>query len=93
MFETSEYFDGKVKSIAFKTEEGRATIGVMAPGEYAFGTSTVEYMTVISGEMDVLLPGDKEWKTFKETETFMVERDKKFGVKTTQDTSYKCLYK
>ncbi|MEN8121922.1 MAG: pyrimidine/purine nucleoside phosphorylase [Bacteroidota bacterium] len=93
MFETNEYFDGKVKSIAFETEEGRATIGVMAPGEYAFGTTTIEYMTVISGEMTVLLPGDKEWKTFKASETFMVDKNKKFGAKTTQDTAYKCLYK
>ncbi len=93
MFETNEYFDGKVKSIAYETKEGHATIGVMAAGKYAFATSTVEYMTIISGEMAVLLPGDKEWKTFKETETFIVDRDKKFGVKTTQDTSYKCLYK
>ena len=93
MFETNEYFYGKVKSIAYETEKGRETVGVMAPGEYAFGTSTVEYMTVISGEMDVLLPGDKEWKTFKETETFIVDKDQKFGVKITRDTSYKCLYK
>ena len=93
MFKTNEYFDGKVKSIAFETKEGPATIGVMAPGEYAFGTSTVEYMTVISGEMNVLLPDDKEWKTYKEFETFIVDKDKKFGVKTLTDTSYRCLYK
>ncbi len=93
MFETNEYFDGKVKSIAFENEDGRATIGVMAPGEYAFGTSTVEYMTVISGEMSVLLPDKTDWKTYKVNETFKIEKDKRFGVKTTQDTSYKCLYK
>ena len=93
MFETNEYFDGKVKSIAFENEEGRATVGVMAPGKYAFGTSTVEYMTVISGEMSVLLPDEEDWKTYKVNETFIVEKDKKFGVKTTQDTSYKCIYK
>ena len=93
MFETNEYFDGKVKSIAFETEEGHATLGVMAPGQYAFGTTTVEYMTVISGEMTVMLPDEKEWKTFKESETFIVGKDKKFGVKTKVDTAYKCLYK
>lgn len=45
MFKTNDYFDGKVKSIAFETAEGPATIGVMAAGEYEFGTSTIEYMT------------------------------------------------
>lgn len=93
MFETNEYFDGKVKSIAYETKEGRETIGVMAPGEYAFGTSTVEHMTVISGEMSVLLPGEKKWKIYKESETFVIDKDTKFGVKTAQDTSYRCLYK
>ncbi len=92
MLSTNEYFDGKVKSIGFETKEGKATIGVMAPGEYAFGTSTVELMTVISGEMTVLLPEEKEWKTYKEGESFRVEKDKKFAVKTEIDTAYKCLY-
>ncbi len=93
MFKTNEYFDGKVKSIAFKTEEGDATIGVMAEGEYEFGTSTTELMTVTSGAMQVMLPGETEWKTYKEFETFRVEKNVKFKVKLEGDTSYRCLYK
>lgn len=92
MLSTNEYFDGKVKSIGFETANGKATVGVMAPGEYAFGTSTVELMTVLSGEMSVLLPGESQWKTYTEGESFRVERDKKFAVKTKVDTAYKCLY-
>jgi uncharacterized protein YaiE (UPF0345 family) len=42
MFKVNDYFDGKVKSLAFESEEGPATIGVMAAGEYEFGTSTKE---------------------------------------------------
>ena len=61
MFQVNDYFDGKVKSIAFQTEEGPATVGVMAPGEYTFSTSKVEYMTITSGLMLVLLPG--EWSS------------------------------
>ncbi|MCF6365628.1 MAG: pyrimidine/purine nucleoside phosphorylase [Bacteroidales bacterium] len=93
MFKTNEYFEGKVKSIAFKSREGDATIGVMAKGEYEFGTSTVEFMTVTSGTMDVMLPGETEWKTYKEFETFRVEKDVKFKVKLEGDTSYRCIYK
>lgn len=93
MFKTNEYFDGKVKSIAFTTDEGPATIGVMAEGEYTFGTSSVEYMTVTSGLMSVLLPGDSEWKNFRDFETFKVEKDTEFQVKVLEDTSYRCLYK
>jgi uncharacterized protein YaiE (UPF0345 family) len=34
MFKTNEYFDGRVKSIAFHGQEKPATVGVMAAGEY-----------------------------------------------------------
>ncbi len=93
MFKTNEYFDGKVKSIAFDTTEGPATVGVMAAGEYEFGTSTVEHMTVTSGTMDVMLPGDTQWKTYKAFETFIVPKDIRFKVRMQSDTSYRCLYK
>lgn len=93
MFKTNEYFDGKVKSIAYETAEGPATIGVMAKGEYEFGTATIEHMTVTSGVMAVQLPDETEWKDYKEFETFIVEKDKKFKVKVDGDTSYRCLYK
>ncbi len=93
MFKTNEYFDGKVKSIAFETTERPATIGVMAKGEYEFGTATVEHMTVTSGKMEVMLPGESEWKTYKEFETFIVGKDVKFKVKVNGDVSYRCLYR
>ncbi|HNZ43959.1 MAG: pyrimidine/purine nucleoside phosphorylase [Bacteroidales bacterium] len=93
MFKVNEYFNGKVTSLGFQAGEGKATIGVLAPGEYEFGTSTVEYMTVIYGKMDVLLPGETSWKTYNEFETFMVPKDAKFKMKTGSDTAYRCLYK
>ncbi|MFK5857442.1 MAG: pyrimidine/purine nucleoside phosphorylase [Bacteroidota bacterium] len=93
MFDTNEYFDGKVKSLGFKTDTDSVTIGVMAAGEYEFGTSTIEYMTVTSGKMTVLLPSEKEWRTYSEYETFIVEKDTKFQVKVSESTSYKCVYK
>jgi len=36
MFKINEYFDGKVKSIAFETTATPATLGVMAAGSYEF---------------------------------------------------------
>ncbi|MDR3705295.1 MAG: pyrimidine/purine nucleoside phosphorylase [Paludibacteraceae bacterium] len=93
MFKTNEYFDGKVKSVALDSAEGTATIGVMAAGEYEFGTSTVEVMTVVSGKLSVKLPDENEWKVYKKFETFVVEKGVKFKVKATEDTPYLCLYK
>ena len=92
MFKTNEYFDGKVKSIAFAATEGPATLGVMAPGEYEFGTSSIEYMTLVSGIMTVLLPGQSEWKEFKPFDTFMVPKDQKFKLKIASDAAYLCRY-
>jgi purine/pyrimidine-nucleoside phosphorylase len=93
MFKTNEYFDGNVKSIAFSASDSPATLGVMAKGEYEFGTSTVEYMTVVSGTMTVLLPGETEWKEYKPFDTFKVGKDKKFRLKIAADAAYLCLYK
>ncbi len=93
MFKTNEYFDGKVKSIAFTTQEGPATIGVMAAGEYEFATSSTEIMTTVSGSMDIKLPGQNEWQTFSTGEHFEVAKGVTFHVRIETDTSYLCLYK
>jgi len=93
MFKVNEYFDGKVKSIAFASPEGPATIGVMAPGDYEFGTSSIEIMSVIAGAMDIKLPGSEEWQTVKAGESFEVAANVKFGVRMQVETAYLCLYK
>ena len=93
MFKTNEYFDGKVKSLAFTTAEGPATVGVMAAGEYEFGTSSQELMTVVSGMLTVKLPGSETWKDYKAGGTFIVEAGKKFQLKVAGDTAYLCLYR
>lgn len=92
MFKVNEYFDGKVKSIAFTSSTGPATAGVMAPGEYEFGTAKKEIMTVTSGKLTVNLPGETAWKDYVKGETFMIEPDKKFQLKVSEETSYLCLY-
>ena len=93
MISVNEYFDGSVKSMGLENEEGRATVGVMTAGEYEFATSTVEYMTVVSGSMTVLLPGETKWKTYKPFQTFMVPKDAKFNLRIDEASAYKCIYK
>lgn len=92
MFRTNEYFDGKVKSIAFSAGGGPATVGVMAPGEYEFGTAKREIMTVVSGRLTVRLPGESAWKDYDAGATFTVAPDSKFRLKVAADTAYLCLY-
>lgn len=92
MLNVNEYFNGAVKSIALENEEGRATVGVMEPGAYEFGTSTIEQMTIISGILDVLLPGEAVWTTYLKGETFEVAKDVRFKVKAFGPVAYYCLY-
>tara|TARA_R110002072_G_scaffold140765_9_gene285247 strand:- start:9335 stop:9616 length:282 start_codon:yes stop_codon:yes gene_type:complete len=92
MLKVNEYFDGKVKSIAFQSSTLPATIGVMKAGNYTFGTSQKEYMVVVSGELIVKLPDSDEFVSFKDGDTFIVEAKKSFDLKVPQDTAYFCKY-
>ncbi|HEX7583590.1 MAG TPA: pyrimidine/purine nucleoside phosphorylase [Prolixibacteraceae bacterium] len=92
MLKVNEYFDGKVKSIALENAEGIATVGVMESGEYEFGTATIEHMTISSGVLDVLLPGESQWTTYQKGETFTVAKDVRFKVKANGQVAYYCLY-
>ncbi|MCW8994523.1 MAG: pyrimidine/purine nucleoside phosphorylase [Psychromonas sp.] len=91
-FETNEYFDGNVKSIAFQSETLPATVGVMEVGDYIFATGAKEYMTVVSGALTVKLPGAADWQTFNAGETFEVPANASFDVKVKVQTAYLCLY-
>ncbi|MBX7149912.1 pyrimidine/purine nucleoside phosphorylase [bacterium] len=92
MFKVNEYFEGKVKSIAFNTKEAPATVGVMAKGDYEFGTDKKEIMLIISGSMTVQLPGSADYKPFKGGDKFEVPANSKFKLKVAEDTAYLCLY-
>lgn len=92
MLKVNEYFDGKAKSIAFQTSTLPATVGVISPGEYEFGTSQKETMTVISGALTVLLPGMDEWMTYGAGESFEVASHASFKAKAEVDVAYLCTY-
>ncbi|GAB6387350.1 pyrimidine/purine nucleoside phosphorylase [Stutzerimonas marianensis] len=93
MFKVNEYFDGTVKSIAFEMAAGSATIGVMAPGDYEFGTSQLEIMHVVAGSLDVKLPGRETFETFGAGSKFTVPANSKFQLKVASDTAYLCEYR
>lgn len=92
MFKVNEYFDGKVTSIGFQTATLPATVGVMAIGEYEFGTSQKETMTVVSGALTVKLPGSDSWNTYSAGEYFVVDANETFYLKVDVETAYLCTY-
>jgi uncharacterized protein YaiE (UPF0345 family) len=93
MFKVNEYFDGTVKSIAFEAPEGPATIGVMAPGEYEFGTAQREIMHVVSGALKAKLPNSGEWQDFAAGSRFEVPANSKFQLQVAVETAYLCEYR
>ena len=92
MLNVNEYFDGKVKSIGFESETLPSSVGVMAPGDYEFGTSQFETMTVISGALSVKLPGSDTWKTFNVGDQFTVNAGEKFQLQVAVASAYLCTY-
>ncbi len=93
MLKTSEYFDGKVKSISLTTSQGPATVGVMEKGEYKFSTAKKEVMVVTSGSLKVKLPGKDTFKTILKDDSFQIDENSSFQVVAEEETSYICYYK
>ena len=92
MINVNEYFGGTVKSLGYVTPSGKSTIGVMEEGDYEFGTSTHETMTVIEGTLVVTMPNETTSKSYGKGETFEVEANSSFKVKAIGQTSYLCQY-
>ncbi|AKJ42257.1 pyrimidine/purine nucleoside phosphorylase [Pragia fontium] len=93
MLNVNEYFAGKVKSIGFENGSiGLSSIGVMEAGEYNFSTAQPEEMTVITGSLNVLLPGSTEWTIFTAGESFHVPAKSEFNVQVCECTAYLCRY-
>jgi len=90
--EANIYFDGKVTSRSVDFPDGsRKTLGIMLPGEYEFNTDDKELMEVISGNLDVLLPG-LEWQNIQGGESFEVPGKSTFQLKVVEITDYCCSF-
>ena len=87
------YFDGKVTSRTVIFADGtKKTLGIMMPGEYEFGTDSAEIMEILSGQMEILLPGETQWKSFKEGDSFTVPANSRFKLKIGNVADYCCSY-
>jgi uncharacterized protein YaiE (UPF0345 family) len=86
------YFDGAVQSIGYERDAATSSVGVMAAGDHHFGTGAAERMTVIQGELSVLLPGTDDWRVVGAGTSFDVPGDSGFDVRVTAPTSYLCEY-
>ncbi|HAE11978.1 MAG: hypothetical protein CMI21_00910 [Opitutae bacterium] len=86
------YFDGKVSSRTVVFPDGsKKTLGIMLPGEYAFNTQEKELMEILSGELEVLLPGG-QWQSFQGGDDFEVPANSSFELKVSEITDYCCSF-
>lgn len=87
------YFGGNVTSRTIVFPDGsKKTLGVMLPGEYEFGTADKEVMEILSGDLDVLLPGADEWRTYAGGTAFEVPANAKFSLRVRALTDYCCSF-
>ncbi len=87
------YFDGLVTSRTLTFPDGsRKTLGIMQPGEFEFGTGAAEIMEILSGELDVQLPGEEQWRPIQGGESFEVPANARFSVRVHSLTDYCCAF-
>jgi uncharacterized protein YaiE (UPF0345 family) len=87
------YFEGKVTSRTVKFADGSMkTLGFMLPGEYQFNTADKENMEILSGDLEVQLPGADAWVKVQGGESFDVPANSSFNVKIHSPTDYCCSF-
>jgi len=86
------YFDGQVQSVGFERNGRRATVGVIAPGEFHFGTEAPERMTVISGELGVRRTAGDAWVTYPAGTAFEIPGRSGFDVRAVDPAAYLCEF-
>jgi len=92
MLKHNSYFEGAVQSVGYQRNGLRGSVGVIAPGEYHFGTEAAERMTVVSGLLQAKVPG-AEWANFPAGTYFEVGANSGFDVRAVGGpAAYLCEY-
>ena len=90
--EANIYFDGQVTSRTVRFDDGtKKTLGIMLPGDYEFNTDAKELMEILSGDLEIQLPGEN-WKKIAGGESFEVPANSSFKLKIYKVTDYCCSY-
>jgi uncharacterized protein YaiE (UPF0345 family) len=90
MLSHNTYFEGKVQSVGFTRLGRKMTAGVIAPGEYHFGTDAPERMTVVSGELEAKVGA--EWRAYPAGTAFEVPGKSGFDVRAKEPAAYLCEF-
>lgn len=83
MLKHNTYFDARVQSVGFERNGQKATVGVIAPGEYRFNTAAAERMSVVSGQLRARIGTGAnvgDWQYFPAGTNFEVPANSGFDV-------------
>jgi len=91
--EANIYFNGAVASHTILFGDGtKKTLGIMQPGEYTFNTGAPELMEILSGELDLQLAGEAEWRRVGGGQSFEVPGNSSFTMKVQTVSDYCCSF-
>lgn len=92
MLQHNSYFEGQVQSVGFERLGRRQSVGVIAAGEYHFGTDAPERMTVVGGALDVRVDGSEGFVRYPAGTYFEVPGQSGFDVRADAPSAYLCEY-
>jgi len=92
MYEIRKYHGDKVMSLTYEGEDHIFSVGIIAPGEYQFGTLKQEIFTVTHGMISVWIEGQDSYTDFGLNNSFVVHNHKNFKLRVKEISSYICFY-
>ncbi len=93
MIEERDFFGGKVKTLKCDTKGESFSVCVLLPGDYTFGTSSIEDIEIIQGQVEVALP-DGSVKMYRKGDSFTVEAERDYNLAIEKHpVAYVCKYR
>lgn len=87
------YFDGKIVArMCYRKDGSRFAVGVVTPGCYTFEVGDREVVHVTAGEVEILMPGEKDWERVVAPGVYRPVANSQYQVKTEGIAEYLCEY-
>ena len=87
------YFDGKCISHTVHFPDGsRKSVGVILPSKLTFKTGEPEQMEITAGSCRVKLPGDQDWRVYRDGDSFKVPANSAFNIEPLETLDYVCHF-
>lgn len=87
------YWEGKVTSrTCYRQDGSRFTLGIITAGSYTFDVGDKEVVQLISGAVEIILPGETEWHAVAAPDTFTVPANSAYQIRTSGVAEYLCDY-